>query len=263
MNTKSFWESKWAKPICAFISICGFILLWHFAVSYTNLGNLMPGPFEVIGRFFSSFSENIGRYTILGHVLWSLSRVLIAYLVASAAGVICGLAMGRYPKFEAAFRPYFEIIRPIPPIAWIPMAILWFGLGELTKYFLIFLACFSNVTLNAYTGAISVDPELIGAARMLGANDNQIFRSITIPASVPHIFAGMQIALSSSWATVVAAEMVRSSEGIGWMIVSGMETNNMTQILAGIVAIGIIGYALATFMRFMERKLLVWNERGA
>ena len=95
------------------------------------------------------------------------------------------------------------------------------------------------------------------------ANDNKIFRSITIPASVPHIFAGMQIALSSSWATVVAAEMVRSSEGIGWMIVSGMEINNMTQILAGIVAIGIVGYALATFMRFMERKLLVWNERGA
>jgi NitT/TauT family transport system permease protein/sulfonate transport system permease protein len=263
MKKSSFWESRWAKPICALISILVFLTVWHLGVTHTGLGRLMPGPLDVIGRFISSFSTNIGQYTILGHVLWSLSRVLVAYTVACTAGVVCGLAMGRYPKFEAAFRPYFEIIRPIPPIAWIPMAILWFGLGELTKYFLIFLACFANVTLNAYTGAISVDPELIGAARMLGANDNKIFRSITIPASVPHIFAGMQIALSSSWATVVAAEMVRSSEGIGWMIVSGMEINNMTQILAGIVAIGIVGYALATFMRFMERKLLVWNERGA
>lgn len=260
---KTFWESKWAKPISALISIFGFLLIWHIGVNSSSLGELMPGPIDVLSRFVGSFSVNIGQYTILGHALWSLSRVAIAYSIASFAGVICGLAMGRYPKFEAAFRPYFEIIRPIPPIAWIPMAILWFGLGELTKYFLIFLAAFSNVTLNAYTGAISVDPELIGAARMLGASDNQIFRTITIPASVPHIFAGMQISLSSSWATVVAAEMVRSSEGIGWMIVSGMEINNMQQILAGIVAIGLIGYGLATFMRFLERKLLVWNERGA
>lgn len=263
MMKQSIWESKWIKPLSAVVSITVFVLLWHWATTSTSLGNLMPGPFEVISRFISSFNTNIGQYTILGHIIWSLSRVGVAYIVASAAGILCGLAMGRYPKFEAAFRPYFEIIRPIPPIAWIPMAILWFGLGEMTKYFLIFLAAFANVTMNAYTGARSVDPELVGAARMLGASDNQIFRTITIPASVPHIFAGMQIALSSSWATVVAAEMVRSSEGIGWMIVSGMEINNMTQILAGIVAIGIVGYVLATFMRFLERKLLVWNERGA
>lgn len=260
---KTFWDTRTARFLAGFIAIAAFLLLWHFGTQGTALGRLMPGPLAVVERFIRSFSVKIGEYTILGHAFWSLERVVIAYCTATVMGVICGLLMGWYPKFEAAFRPYFEIIRPIPPIAWIPMAILWFGLGEMTKYFLIFLAAFANVTLNAYTGARSVDPELVGAAKMLGASDRQVFRTIVVPAAVPHIFAGMQIALSSSWATVVAAEMVRSSEGIGWMIVSGMETNNMAQILAGIVAIGVIGFLLATAMRIIERRLLVWNERGA
>jgi len=243
-------------------SIAAFILLWHFGTKGTDLGKLMPGPFQVIGQFFRSFVKKIGPETVLGHIAWSLSRVLIAFSVASVAGVTLGLTMGWYRKVEAIFRPYFEMIRPIPPIAWIPMAIIWFGLGEMTVYFLIFLAAFSNVTMNAYAGAKAVDPTLVGAAKMLGANDRQIFLTIVLPSSVPYIFAGLQIALSSSWATVVAAEMVRSSRGIGWVIISGMELNNMTQILVGIIGIGLIGFLLAVLMRNIEARLISWKEGG-
>ncbi len=157
-------------------------------------------------------------------------------------------------------QPLFRIVRPIPPIAWIPISIIWFGLGESAKIFLIALGAFNNVTLNAWAGARDVDKQLVGAAEMLGANRRQIFFTIVLPASVPQIFAGLQVAMSSSWATVLVAEMVRSSEGLGWMIVTGMANNDMVQILSGIVAIGVVGFVLANIMRKMETVLCRWNR---
>lgn len=245
-----------------FLSVAAFLVLWYIGTHGTQLGKLIPEPQVVIEKFFQSFSAKIGKYSIVGHILWSLSRVLIAYTAAAIVGVGLGLAMGWYPVVEAIFKPLYEIIRPIPPIAWIPIAILWLGLGEVAKYFLIFLSAFSNITLNSYAGAKSVDRTLVGAARMLGANDRQLFTTIVLPASVPYIFAGLQVAISSSWATVLAAEMVRSSEGVGWVIVSGMEMNNTTQILVGILAIGLVGFALATIMREVEARLCAWNRQG-
>ncbi|MDF2654612.1 MAG: hypothetical protein K0R19_1086 [Bacillota bacterium] len=254
--------AKYEKTIFAVISITTFLLIWYLVTKDTELGKVLAGPVTVFGKFFKSFTEPLGTHVIPGHILWSLSRVMVGYVVASILGIILGVTMGWSRLVEAMFRPLFEIIRPIPPIAWIPLAILWFGLGELTKYFLIALATFSNVTMNAYSGAKSVDPVLIGAARMLGASDSRIFMTIVLPASVPHIFAGLQIALGSAWATVVAAEMVRSSEGVGWVIITGQDTNNSVQILVGIIAVGIIGYVLAIMMRQIEANLCSWSERG-
>lgn len=254
--------AKTEKVICSIISIFVFLCIWELAVRTTSIGMFISGPITVIGKTISSIVEPIGTHTIQGHVLWSLSRVLVGFVLGSVAGVVLGVTMGWYRPVEAVFRPLFEMIRPIPPIAWIPLAILWFGLGESTKYFLIFLAVFCNVTMNAYAGAKSVDPELVGAARMLGASDRQVFMSIVLPACVPHIFAGLQIGLGSGWATVVAAEMVRSSEGVGWVIVKGQDLNNPLQILVGIVGIGVIGYLIAVIMRAIEAKLCVWSERG-
>ena len=163
---------------------------------------------------------------------------------------------------SALFRPIFEILRPIPPIAWIPLSIVWFGLGESSKYFLIMYSAFCAVTMNAYSGVRSVDPELIGAAKMLGANNRQVFTTIVLPSCVPQIFAGLQIAVGTSWATVVAAEMVRSSEGVGWVIIRGQDSNSTVQIIVGIVAIGIVGYILAVTMRAIESRLCKWSVRG-
>lgn len=177
-------------------------------------------------------------------------------------GVILGLAMGTYKMVEAICSPLFRIIRPIPPIAWIPISIIWIGLGEDAKIFLIFLASFCYVTLNAWNGVKNVDQQLVGAARMLGARDHQIFITIILPACVPSIFAGLQVALSSSWATVLAAEMVRSSNGLGWVIIAGMNNNDMLQILVGIVAIGIVGLVLSIIFRKVEAVLCRWNKSG-
>lgn len=247
--------------ICGSISIIAFLILWQIGCSVSELGKMIPGPITVIQAVFKSMiSISIGNHSLWGHIGYSLSRVLTGYIIGSALGISLGLLMGWNRTIDAFISPIFRIIRPIPPIAWIPISILWFGLGFQAKVFLIVLASFCNTTLNAWTGAKNVDPKLVGAARMLGAKKSQIFFTIVLPASVPQIFAGLQVAMSSSWTTVLAAEMVRSTEGLGWMIVTGQTNLDMTQILVGIVAIGIVGFILVAFMRKMEDILCRWNR---
>ena len=258
-NVKS---RNYTKTICAAISIFVFLIIWQLVVSFTKAGLVLAGPVETLSAFFASIVNPLGTHTIEGHIFWSLSRVLIGFVLGSFAGVVLGILMGWFKPISAIFRPIFELLRPIPPIAWIPLSIVWFGLGEASKYFLIFYSAFCAVTMNAYSGVRSVDPELMGAAKMLGANNRQVFTSIVLPSCVPQIFAGLQIAVGTSWATVVAAEMVRSSEGVGWVIIKGQDSNSTVQILVGIVAIGIVGYVLAVVMRAIEARLCKWSVRG-
>jgi NitT/TauT family transport system permease protein/sulfonate transport system permease protein len=250
------------RVICAIISVLVFLGIWHFVAVFTRVAIFLPSPVEVLRVFFVSFVNPIGGNMIYGHALWSLSRVMAGFFIGSTLGIIAGILMGLYKPINYLIWPIFEIIRPIPPIAWIPLSILWFGLGEPAKYFLIALSSFCAVTINAYAGTSSVDEALIGAAKMLGASEKQVFTTIILPAAVPQIFAGLQIGVGSAWMTVVAAEMVRSSEGLGWLVIKGQEFNNTVQILVGILCIGIIGFALATVMREIEAKLFVWNERS-
>jgi len=246
----------------ALISFTAFLLLWHFGTDGTDAGRMIPGPIPVFTSFFNTFVEPIGRYSILGHMRVSFVRVFIGYALAAVSGITLGVLMGWNRYAAAIFRPFYEMIRPIPPIAWIPLAILWFGLGEAPMIFLIFIAAFNNITINSYEGALAVDKTLIGASKMLGANKIQTLFTVILPASVPSIFAGLQVAVSVSSATVVGAEMVRSQAGVGWLIINGQHVNNTTQILVGIIAIGLVGFLLATLMRGLEDKLCAWNKRS-
>lgn len=262
VNRFNIRTGKYTKTVCAAISIFAFLCIWQLVVSFTKAGMVLAGPVETLGAFLGSVISPIGTHTIEGHIAWSLSRVLVGFLLGSLAGTVLGILMGWFKVISALFRPIFELLRPIPPIAWIPLSIVWFGLGEASKYFLIFYSAFCAVTMNAYSGVRSVDPELMGAARMLGASNRQVFSTIVLPSCIPQIFAGLQIAVGTSWATVVAAEMVRSSEGVGWVIIKGQDSNSTVQILVGIVAIGIVGYILAVTMRAVEARLCRWSVRG-
>ncbi len=253
---------NYEKTICAAISIIAFLCIWQMVVSFTQAGLVLAGPIDTLSAFFKSIVTPIGTHTVEGHILWSLSRVLVGFVLGSLAGIVLGILMGWFRPVSALFRPIFEILRPIPPIAWIPLSIVWFGLGEASKYFLIFYSAFCAVTMNAYSGVRSVDTELMGAAKMLGASNRQVFTTVVLPSCIPQIFAGLQIAVGTSWATVVAAEMVRSSEGVGWVIIKGQDSNSTVQILVGIVAIGIVGYILAVTMRAIEARLCRWSVRG-
>lgn len=249
----------------AFYGLLGiviFLIVWDLVVRFTKIGLLLPGPVAV-GQFFTqSFSLNIGKFTMLGHTLMSLSRVMVGYVAGIVLGVICGIGMGTSKLFNAIFKPLFELLRPIPTIAWIPIAILFFGTGEMTKYFIIFYGAFTTVTLNTYAGVMRVDPVLIGAAKMLGAKENQMLWKVIIPSSLPSIVAGMQVGLANGWMGVIAAEMVKSREGLGWLILMGQASGSMTQILGGMVSIAVIGLLLASLMRALEKELCKWNTRS-
>ncbi|MCD8169119.1 MAG: ABC transporter permease [Clostridiales bacterium] len=253
-------SEKAEKSVYAALAIASFFLAWAFITTFTAAGETTPGPVQVIRLLFTSFFEPIGRYTIYGHLYYSLRRVLVGYTVAAVSGIVVGLSMGTSRYAEAIIKPLFELIRPIPPIAWIPLVILWFGVGELPKYAIIFIGSFTNITLNAYTGAQRVDPTLIGCARMLGTSDRDIFLRVILPSSLPQIFAGMQVALSTAWMAVLAADQVGALAGRGGSILRGSDTINIPLVLVGMVVIGVVGLVLATLMRAAERRLCSWNR---
>ena len=259
---KTFRGSGREALAYAALSIGTFLVLWQLLVTFTEMKRVMPGPVAVITSLGQAFVQSIGPHILPVHILYSLKRVFIGYLLACLIGIPLGILMGCSKLGEAIIKPLFELLRPIPGLAWIPLAILWFGIDEAPKYFIICVSATVSILLNTYSGARQTDPMLVGAARMLGANEFQIFLNITLPASVPQIFAGLQVGLSSSWMAVIAAEMIRSSEGSGWIIITGMESGNTLQILVGMFSIGIVGLLLAGLLRTLERRLCAWNPQG-
>ena len=247
------------KTLYAVAAIASFFVLWWFLTTFTPVKETTPGPIEGLQLLLTSFYTPIGSEVIVGHLLVSLRRVLVGFSVATIIGIVLGIAMGTSRWAEAIFKPIFELLRPIPPIAWISLVILFFGIGETSKYILCGIGAFTNVTLNAYTGAQNVDPELVGCARMLGTSERDIFFRVVLPSCTPQIFAGMQVALSTSWMAVLAAEMVGAQEGCGWMIQRGSDTLNITLVMVGMIVIGLVGMLLATLMRAIERRLCSWN----
>lgn len=252
---------KQQSIIMAVLAIIAFLLLWEAVSRFTSAKMFLPPASKILYEFIKSFAVPVGKYTMPMHIAVSLYRVGVAFIIATIAGIALGVTMGYSKTVEAIFKPIFEFVRPIPPLAWIPMSILWFGLGDQSKFFIIFLGCFTFITVNTYDGTKNVDPILIGAARMLGASERQVFAKIVLPSSVPYIFAGLQIAVTAGWSAVVGAEMIRSDEGVGWLIVMGMTTGNTVQIMVGMVAIGVIGFILATLMSALERRLCAWNQK--
>ncbi len=245
-----------------FFGILMFLFFWHLACLFTNFGKIFPTPIFSIKAFLAAFVSPIGKYTLLGHIAISLKRVLVGYILSSVCGVLIGLAMGHSKMAHAVIYPIFSIIRPIPGIAWIPLAILWIGIGEPTIYFIIFMGGFSQMVMNTMDGAQHVSKELIGVAKVLGARENQIFRKIVLPYSVPYIFTGLQTSLSTSWMAVLAAEMITAREGAGWLILAGMQTGRIENNVIGMISIGGVGLILAAILRDSERRLCRWSVRS-
>ena len=245
------------------LGILVFLFLWQMACSYTNFGKIFPTPLFSIKAFLLAFVNPIGKYTLLGHIAVSLRRVLVGYVLSSAAGILIGLAMEHSRLAHAIIYPIFSIIRPIPGIAWIPLAILWIGIGEPTIYFIIFMGGFSQMVMNTMDGAQHVSKELIGVAKVLGARENQIFRKIVLPYCVPYIFTGLQTSLSTSWMAVLAAEMITAREGAGWLILAGMQTGRIENNVIGMISIGAVGLILASVLRDTERRLCIWSVRSS
>ncbi|NLE75639.1 MAG: ABC transporter permease [Chloroflexi bacterium] len=239
------------------------ILLWQIVAWAGIGGDLMPSPIKVVQEFFRMLFNKVGRYPLSGHVYWSMRRVLIAFFIAIAMGLPLGLLMGWSRRFEAIVKPIFEIFRPIPPIAWIPLAILWFGIGETPKVFICWVGAFVPVVMNAYTGVRFTESLLLDAGRTLGASNRQLFFEVAVPSALPAIFAGLQNGLSLAWMCVLAAELVGAREGVGFLIDTGMQLTNTSMVIAGMITIGAVGALIATVLRRMEKVIAPWLREAA
>jgi ABC-type nitrate/sulfonate/bicarbonate transport system permease component len=191
----------------------------------------------------------------------SLYRVAWGFLLAAAVAVPLGLAMGWSPRLRRLFSPVVELLRPVPPLAWIPISILWFGIGVRSAAFIIFLGAVFPILLNTVAGVLAVSPALVEAARTLGAREGQLLRKVLLPGALPSIFVGLRVGLGIGWMTLVAAEFtgVKSGYGLGYMIMTARDIQRPDEIIAGMVVIGVTGLLIDLLIRLAEARLLPWR----
>jgi NitT/TauT family transport system permease protein/taurine transport system permease protein len=201
--------------------------------------------------------------TLLEHILHSLRLVILGFIVATAIGVPLGLLMGWSARAEAIINPIFLLIRPIPPLAWIPLAILWLGLDDGAKILVILFAAFVPSVVNSYTGVKAIEPSIVEAGRMLGTPRVRFIREVMIPASLPMIFTGLRLSLQASWTTLVAAELVGAVYGLGRVLNVAQQDIYPGMILIGMICVAILGWATTELLGMLERRSLPWIQMRA
>jgi ABC-type nitrate/sulfonate/bicarbonate transport system permease component len=203
--------------------------------------------------------ELIRSGELLHHLCDSLRREFVAF-VWSLTAIPLGLAMGWWPRVNEQLDPLVEILRPIPPLAWIPLSILWFGVGDTQNQFIIFLGIFFPILLNTITGVKGVEPNLVRAARCLGAGEASILRRVVMRAALPQIVTGVRIGLGVGWMALVAAELVGANSGLGFMINDARTLLRTDIVIVGMIAIGFVGLALDLVIRELSRRALPWSR---
>ena len=209
----------------------------------------------------TSECHGFSEHALHEHVLWSLYRVFGSFFLAVITAVPIGIAMGMSRYARGVFDPPIEFYRPIPPLAYLPLTIIWFGIGESGKLFLIYLACFAPIAINARAGVRSVSIEQIHAAYSMGATSQQVIRQVVIKAALPEILTGMRVAIAFGWTTLVAAEMVAAKAGIGVMVLNAARFLATDIVFLGIVVIGAVAFVFDLIMRRIERALVPWKGK--
>ena len=219
-----------------------------------NLVTLMPPPTAVAAGAW----ELIQSGDLAKHFWASLKREAIAFAYASVA-IPFGLLMGWSKTAQNLFEPVFEMLRPIPPIAWIPLAILWFGIGDLQNQFIIFLGIFFPLLINTISGVKNVEHNVIRAARCLGASEFDVLVKIVFRAALPQIVTGIRVGLGVGWMALVAAELVGATSGLGWLISDARSVLRTDIILVGMISIGVAGLVIDQGLRWVAKKMLPWS----
>jgi len=252
------WKNNVVLPV---LTIIIFLVLWEVAVSTGIISStFLPKPSQLARTFVDKLSQVEPEGATLGqNILSSLQTSLSGFIVAILVGIPLGLLMGFYEPIDRFVKPIFELIRPIPPIAWIPLTIVVLGIGFQAKMFIICFAAFVPCVMNSYTGIKLTNPTLINVAKTCGATDFQIFTKVCIPSALQMVFAGVRLALSASWVTLVAAEMLASSSGLGYMIQMGRMLARPDLIVLGMLIIGLIGYLISLVVGKLENDVAKWR----
>ncbi len=221
----------------------------------------MPAPEAVVQRFLDIAQNGYQNFGLWEHLGWSLIRVVVGFLIGALVGIPLGYAMGLSGWFRGWFDPIVEFMRPVPPLALIPLVIIWFGIWETGKIVLLFLASLWIMTIAARAGVSGINISKVHAAYSLGASKTQLMWHVIVPNSLPEIFTGARVAMGVCWGTVVAAELVAAQKGAGMMIIAASKFQLTDIVLMGIIMIGIIGYGIDILMRKTEKWLVPWKGR--
>lgn len=247
------------------LSISGilfFFLLWEFfAISGIVDSKKLTDVLSVLKLFILKFSDpNPDGAVLLVNVWSSLEVALCGFGLAVVIGIPLGWLMGWYRGFDSFMRPIFEIIRPIPPVSWIPLTIVWLGVGLQAKAFIVFFAAFVPCLINSYTGIRQTKEVLKNVGKTCGASYFTVFWKVGIPSSMTMTFAGVKVAIGNAWATLVAAEMLASSSGLGYMILMGRSYGRVDLVIMGIVVIGVLGVVISALINLLENAVLGWKK---
>lgn len=249
--------------LISMITIIALIAVWWLVTTLGWIDALfLPSPVAVIDRFQDLVANGYMSISLWSHIGASLGRIGTALIAAVITAIPLGIAIGRNKIVRGVLDPIIEFYRPIPPLAYLPLIVIWCGIGELSKVLLIYLAIFAPIVIATATGVRSVDQAKIRAAQSLGATQMQIIKHVILPSSLPNILTGIRIGLGVGWSTLVAAELVGASEGLGFMVQSSSQLLATDVVIVGILIIAVIAFILEIGLRRLQRKLVPWDKQS-
>lgn len=239
------------------------ILLVWFVVTNFGIANskMVPTPQAVWNAFIDIIQNGYKNYSLLQHLGASMERLFISFFFAALIAVQFGLASGYNSKIRAIFEPIIEFYRPLPPLAYYTLLVLWLGIGNESKITLLFLACFAPIYISCVSAVLKIKEDYINSAYTVGASKYQIFIHVILPSCLPDIFVGIRTAVGVAYTTLVAAEMVAAKSGLGWMVLDASNYLRSDIIFVGIIIMGITGILLDQFLRILEKKIVPWKGK--
>lgn len=245
------------------LTLVGLLLAW-WAVTTAGLIEplFLPSPQAVLRKGWLLATQGYMDSSLWVHLLASLARIGTALLAAVLTAIPLGIAIGRNRVARGIFDPLIEFYRPIPPLAYLPLIVIWCGIGELSKVLLIFLAIFAPIAIATATGVRNVNPARLRAAQSLGATQAQLIRHVILPSALPDILTGVRIGLGVGWSTLVAAELVAATQGLGFMVQSAAQFLVTDVVVLGILVIALVAFALELGLRALQRKLVPWHGQN-
>ena len=243
-------------------TIAALVLVWWIASALALVSPVfLPSPVAVVQKAIAVATVGYVDGTLWHHLSASLGRVAAALALAAAIGIPVGVAIGASPVGRGIFDPLLEFLRPIPPLAYLPLVVIWLGIGETSKVVVIAIAMLAPIALSTAAGVRGTSRERVNAARTLGASRGQIVRHVILPSALPQIFTGLRIALGAGWTTLVAAELIAATEGLGFMIQSAANFLVTDVVVMGIFVIAGIAFAIEFVLRRLERRFVPWSGR--
>lgn len=240
-------------------SVMAILLVWYLITALHLVPEMfLPSPVAVWKKFLVVSQEGFMKATLWQHLAESIGRVFLALLAAIVVGIPIGLWMGLNKWARAVLDPLVELLRPIPPLAYLPLLVIWFGIGETTKVLLIFLSILAPIIISSTHGVLSHQLNRERAALSLGASRVQVLKYVILPAALPHILTGIRIGLGVGWSTLVASELVAADRGIGFMVQSAAQFLITDTVILGIIVIAIVAVSFELFLRWLQKELAPW-----